>query len=188
VAIRCDANQAWTPRAAVTAIRRLEEWGIAMIEQPVPADDIEGLAEVRAAVQVPVAADESVASPAEALRLIRAKAADIFSIKTTKLGGLLPSKKTAAVVEAAGGALFINSMIELGVSVAASLHFAVTCRDLCSVGHALTSVRRLQDDILQDPIRYAGAEILAPDATPGLGVALDEAKMRRYAVAEVRLP
>ena len=80
----------------------------------------------KAAVNVPIAVDEGIHSPLDALRIVKADAADIFSIKTTKMGGLLPSWKTAAMIEAAGRKVFVNSMIELGVSVMSGLNFAVS--------------------------------------------------------------
>lgn len=186
--IRCDANQAWEAAEAIETIRRMEEFNICMIEQPVAGWDIEGLARVRAAVDVPVAVDEGLHSPKDALKIIKAEAADIFSIKTTKMGGLLPSWKTASIIQAAGNKVFVNSMIELGVSVMSGLNFAVSNPCLFQCGHALNSVRRLQDDILADPPPYEGNVILAPRARAGLGVALDQKKMSRYTVSEFCLP
>lgn len=156
-----------------------------MIEQPVPAWDVEGMAEVRASVGIPVGVDEGLCSPHDALRLVQARAADFFSIKTTKLGGILPSRKVVAIVETAGGKIFVNSMIEMGISVMSGLNFAVSARNLFPIGHALTSVRRLKDDIIQNPVPYEGTEILAPTDRVGLGVELDEEKMRRYGIGEV---
>jgi L-alanine-DL-glutamate epimerase-like enolase superfamily enzyme len=188
IRIRCDANQAWGAAEAIETIRRMEEFDICMVEQPVAGWDIEGLARVKAAVNVPVAVDEGLHSPIDALKIIQADAADIFSIKTTKMGGLLPSWKTAAIIEAAGRKVFVNSMIELGVSVMSGLNFAVSNPSLFPCGHALNSVRRLQDDILTDPPPYKGNVILAPRGRAGLGVCLDAKKMNRYTVSEFCLP
>ena len=188
IRIRCDANQAWGAAEAIEIIRRMEEFDICMVEQPVAGWDIEGLARVKAAVDVPIAVDEGLHSPRDALKIIKADAADIFSIKTTKMGGLLPSWKTAAIIESAGRKVFVNSMIELGVSVMSGLHFAVSNPSLFPSGHALNSVRRLQDDILADPPPYDGNEILAPRGRAGLGVVLDQRKMRKYTVSEFCLP
>jgi muconate/chloromuconate cycloisomerase len=182
VQLRCDANQGWTVGTAIATIRRLEEQGIAMIEQPVPRWDLEGMAQVARSVNVPVGADESLCSPHDALRLIQERAAGFFSIKTTKNGGLLPAKKIAAIVQAAGGKLFVNSMIEMGISVMSGLHFAASTPGLFDIGHALTSVRRLKDDILKEPVVYDGAEIVVPQDRAGLGVELDEAKMAKYRI------
>jgi L-Ala-D/L-Glu epimerase len=188
IRIRCDANQAWGAAQAIDTIRRMQEFDICMVEQPVPGWDIEGLARVKAAVDVPVAVDEGLHSPIDALKIIQADAADVFSIKTTKMGGLLPSWKTAAIIQAAGRKVFVNSMIELGVSVMSGLNFAVSSPTLFACGHALNSVRRLQDDILVDPPPYEGNMILAPCGRAGLGVALDPNKMSRYTVSQFCLP
>ena len=188
IKIRCDANQAWSPKVAVATIRRLEAFDICMIEQPVRGWDIDGLAHVRANVDVPVAVDEGVSSPRDAINIVKAGAADIFSIKTTKLGGLLPSRKAMAVIEAAGHQVFINSMIELGISVMSGLNCALSTPNLVAVGHALNSVRRLRDDILKTPVAYEGNYIVAPTGREGLGVELDEEKMKKYTTGEARIP
>jgi len=184
VQLRCDANQGWSVGTAITTIKQLEEHNVAMIEQPTPRWDLDGLAQIAQAVNMPVGADESLSSPHSALRLIQRRAADFFSIKTTKHGGLLNSKKIAAMVQTAGGQLFVNSMIEMGVSVMSGLHFAASTPGLFDIGHALTSVRRLKDDILKNPVVYDGAEIIVPQDRVGLGVELDEKKMAKYRVGE----
>jgi L-alanine-DL-glutamate epimerase-like enolase superfamily enzyme len=185
IKLRCDANQGWSTGTAIKTIRKLEEFDVAMIEQPLPRWDLEGLARVADAVNIPVGVDESLSSPRDALRIIKHRAADFYSIKTTKQGGLLKAKEIAAMVSATGGKLFVNSMIEMGVSVMSGLHFAASTPGLFDIGQALTSVRRLMDDILKQPVLYEGAEIIVPQDRIGLGVELDEAKMAQYSVGEI---
>jgi muconate cycloisomerase len=188
VQIRCDANQAWRVGTAIATIKRLEEHDVAMVEQPVPRWDLEGMAQIVRAVSLPVGADESLCSQRDALQLIQHQAADFYSIKTTKQGGLLKAKKIAALVQAAGGQLFVNSMIEMGVSVMSGLHFAASTPELFDIGQALTSVRRLKGDILREPVIYDvtgnQVEIVVPQDRVGLGVELDGAKMARYEVGK----
>ncbi len=185
--IRCDANQGWTVGTAINTIYQLEEYNVAMVEQPVPRHDIEGLAEIVRSVNIPIGVDESLSSTQDALRIIKSRAADFYSIKTTKQGGLLNAKKIAALVQASGGKLFVNSMIEMGVSVMSGLHFAASTPGLFDIGHALTSVRRLKDDILKEPVLYEGAEIIVPQDRIGLGVELDQKKMATYRTGEYLL-
>ncbi|MBC8504684.1 MAG: hypothetical protein ISR58_00355 [Anaerolineales bacterium] len=184
VHIRCDANQGWTVGTAINTIKQLEEYNVAMIEQPVPRHDLDGMAEIVRSVNIPVGVDESLSSTQDALRIIKKRAADFYSIKTTKQGGLLNAKKIAALVDASGGKMFINSMIEMGVSVMSGLHFAASTPGLFEIGHALTSVRRLKDDILKEPVLYDGAEIIVPQDRVGLGAELDEKKMSKYKVGD----
>jgi muconate cycloisomerase len=185
IQLRCDANQAWDVNTAIKTIRRLEEFGVEMIEQPIPKWDLEGLAQIKRSVDIPLGVDESLTSVHDALRIIQADAADFFSIKTTKHGGLHNSKKIAALVQTSGGKLFVNSMIEMGVSVMAGLHFAASTLGLFKIGQALNSVRRLKDDILKEPVLYEGGEIIVPQNRIGLGVELDEKKIDKYKVGEL---
>ena len=184
VYIRCDANQGWSVGTAINTIKHLEEYNVAMVEQPVPRHDLDGMAEIVRSVNIPIGVDESLSSTQDAMRIIKKRAADFFSIKTTKQGGLLNAKKIAALVQASGGKMFINSMIEMGVSVMSGLNFAASTPGLFEIGHALTSVRRLKDDILKEPVIYDGTEIVVPQDRLGLGVELDENKMSKYKVGE----
>ena len=188
ILIRCDANQAWSADQAIPIIQRMADYDICMIEQPVPYWDFDGLAKVRTSVNVPVAVDEGFRSPRDAMKLIQADAADIFSIKTTKLGGLQPSFEAAAIISAAGRKIFVNSMIEMGISTMSSLNLAAAQKSLFPCGHAMNSVRRLRDDILKVPVPYAGQQITVPTDRPGLGVDLDEKKMQAYTVSTFSLP
>jgi muconate cycloisomerase len=185
IQLRCDANQAWDVNTAIKTIRRLEEFGVKMIEQPIPKWDLEGLAQIKSSVDIPLGVDESLTSVHDALRIIQTDAADFYSIKTTKHGGLHNSKKIAVLVQTSGGKLFVNSMIEMGVSVMAGLHFAASTPGLFKIGQALNSVRRLKDDILKEPVLYEGGEIIVPQNRIGLGVELDEKKIDKYKVGEL---
>ena len=71
-------------------------------------------------------------------------------------------------------------MIEMGISVAASLHLAASLPNLVDHGHALMSHLRIQEDILQaDSFEYDGKDILVPTHRPGLGVEIDEERLER---------
>ena len=72
----------------------------------------------------------------------------------------------------------------MGVSVMAGLHFAASSPGLFEIGHALNSVRRLQDDILEEPVQYESGEIIVPTDSVGLGVELDEGKLIQYKIGE----
>ncbi|HEX2324255.1 MAG TPA: dipeptide epimerase, partial [Chloroflexota bacterium] len=119
VTLGVDANGGWSPRVAIQTIRRLAEFGIAFAEQPVAPLDVAWMADVRAAVQVPILADESVSSVQDAMALVRAGAADVLSVYVGKGGGINPARKVAAVAEAAGLTCTVGSNLELGIGNAA---------------------------------------------------------------------
>ncbi len=127
ILLRLDANQGWTPDQSVIAIRALEEYGIRLdlVEQPVKAHDLEGLKYVTDRVRTPVMADESVFGPAEALELIRLRAADIINIKLMKAGGLSRALEIADIAEAHGIQCMMGCMLEAGISVTAAAHLAI---------------------------------------------------------------
>ena len=183
IPLMVDVNQGWDRTTALRTISRLEPYCLSMVEQPVSASDREGMALIQAAFDTPISADESLHSTRDALDLVCGDGARVFSLKIGKLGGLLRTRQVAALAEAAGIPCFINSMVEMGVSVAASLHLAATIPNLVDHGHALMSNLRITEDILvEGSFQYDGKEILVPMAGAGLGVQLDEAILARRAM------
>jgi o-succinylbenzoate synthase len=128
--IRIDANQGWTPKQALQALNKMSRFDIQFAEQPVPAGDLKGLAEVRKKSSIPIMADESVHSPEDALRLIQAEAVDLINIKLMKSGGILKGKKIAATAEAAGVPCMIGCMGESEIGIAAGAHLAAAVKNI----------------------------------------------------------
>jgi L-alanine-DL-glutamate epimerase-like enolase superfamily enzyme len=188
IPLMVDANQGWDRSTALRAIRQLEPYSVSMVEQPVPALDGGGMAAIQAAVDTPISADESLHSLQEATALVREDAARVFSLKVGKCGGLFRTRQIAAVAEAAGIPCFINSMIEFGVSVCASLHLAATVPNLVNHGHALMSNLRITEDILAaGSFQYEGKEILVPQEVAGLGIRIDEETLERRTLDRFKL-
>ena len=92
VRVRVDANMAWrTPKEAVAMIAQMEPYGVELVEQPLRPRNLEGMAFVRRHARVPIMADESVWTPEDAMRVIRAGAADVVNVYVSESGGLLPA-------------------------------------------------------------------------------------------------
>lgn len=178
-----DANGAWAPAKAVSMIHRLAEFGIAFAEQPVPPGNIEWLADVRRQVAVPILADESVYSPQDALAIVKGGAADALSIYIGKAAGIGPARKIAAIAEGAMLGCTVGSNLELGVGSAAMIHFAMATPALTPNEFPCDIIGPLYyaDEILTEPLALAGGNAIVPDR-PGLGIELDEEKVRRYRV------
>ncbi|BCJ47121.1 dipeptide epimerase [Actinoplanes ianthinogenes] len=123
--IRLDANQAWTPRAAVRMLDRIAAAGldVEFVEQPVAAADLDGLAWVSERSGIPVMADESVFGVRDLVEVIRRRAADLVNVKLAKCGGLEPARTLLGLAEAQGMGTMVGSMMEgpVGVTAAASL-------------------------------------------------------------------
>jgi muconate cycloisomerase len=101
-----DANQAWDETTALRYLPVLAELGVRLVEQPLPAWNLAGMARLRARSTVPLMADECVFSAHDMLDVVRTGAADVVSLKLVKHGGLLATRNVAAVAEAAGIGLY----------------------------------------------------------------------------------
>lgn len=126
--IRLDANQGWQPKEAVRAIRKMEDAGleIEFVEQPVHAEDVEGLKFVTDHTLTPIMADESVFSATDALRICQLRAADLLNIKLMKAGGIREALKINAIAETQGISCMVGSMIETKLGVTAAAHLAAS--------------------------------------------------------------
>lgn len=188
VRLGVDANGGWSPRLAIQMIRRLSEFDIFFVEQPVPAGDAAWMADVRAHTEVPILADESVYTPQDAIALVRAGAADVLSVYVGK-GGIGQARKTAAVAEAAGITCTVGSNLELGIASAAMIHLALATSGIGAEDFPCDIIGPLyyESDLLKNPLPLRGGEARAPEL-PGLGVELDESQVQRYRVAQQSVP
>ncbi|MEP7190466.1 MAG: enolase C-terminal domain-like protein, partial [Roseiflexaceae bacterium] len=178
VRLRIDANAAWDVPSAIAIIRAAERYQLELVEQPVAADDLAGMALVRASVHTPIAADESVGGPEQAERVIAAGAADILVIKPMMAGGLRRARAIIVQAQLAGLATFVTTTIDTGVGVAAALHLAATLPMPLACGLATGPL--LVGDLLTQPIVVRNGALYVPDQ-PGLGVRIDERQVALYA-------
>ena len=168
--LRLDANQGWLPEQAIEIISGFEADGlpVELVEQPVAAGDVEGLARVTAAVSLPIMADEAVWSAADAHRLIEARACDLLNIKLAKTGGLRGAIEVADAARLAGIDCMLGAMMEPRISITAAAHLAlahpaVTMIDLDPPAWFATALPR--GGIVQE------RGVLRLSGGPGLGLA-----------------
>ena len=127
-----DANQGWSAEQTVRALDELEKAGIALdlIEQPVKADDIDGMEYITSRVNTPVMADESAFNVMQVRELLERKACDIINIKLMKTGGISNAIKIANIAKDHGAQCMIGCMLETSISVSAAAHFAAAHADV----------------------------------------------------------
>ena len=176
--ITVDVNQGWwDARTAVRGIKLLEPYDIAFVEQPVRMDDLEAARFVRERVDVPIALDESVRGPREALACLKAGACDIFVVKLMKTGGILNALKVNAIAEAAGIPVTMGNMGESSLGLAAHLHVSIALANIDHWDADLPwrpgGLKRDIGDGLKGEVRDGVSMMLAPEG-PGLGIVLDE--------------
>jgi len=175
--ITVDANQGWfDAKTAVRAVKLLEPYGLEFVEQPVRMDDLEAARFVREHVDVPVALDESVRGPREALACAKAGACDIFVVKLMKTGGVLNALKVNAIAEAAGISIMMGNMGESSLGLSAHFHVSVA---LANATHCDADLPWRLDGLKRDlgsgltvEVRDGVSTVVVP-VGPGLGITLD---------------
>ena len=181
VRLRVDYNQAYTPDEAVRAIQAIAPYGIDCAEQPVRADDWLGMARVQRAVSVPVMAHEGCFSLGDFTALLELGAVGILGVNTERPGGITQALRAIDYAARRGLGTVLHNQ-PLGIASAAQVHIGAARASL--LGHAMELFGHvmLEDDLIEEPLDYAGGRVRVPEG-PGLGVTLDRAALDRYATA-----
>ncbi|GIU00007.1 dipeptide epimerase [Sulfurovum sp. TSL6] len=170
ITLRLDANQGWTAQESVDLLLALEKQDIIaeFIEQPVAADDINGLRYIKERVQTPLLADESIFSVKDARRLLEMEAIDYVNIKLAKTAGITQALALADLSKEFGVKCMIGCMLEGPISVSAGVHVASAKADIITMLD-LDAVSLLASHPVKTSIVFNESEIgLSEDI--GLGV------------------
>jgi L-alanine-DL-glutamate epimerase-like enolase superfamily enzyme len=168
VAIRLDANGAWSVDGAAERLEALARHGIELAEQPVGT--YEQMVELRRRVQVRISADESLVSPFDARRAKELDACDVAAVKVAKVGGIAAALEIAEVLPS-----YLSSALEGPVGITAAAHAVQALRARggdAGVAHGLATERLFSATIGKGAI--AVGDQLQLDDRPGLGVEIDE--------------
>src|SRR5688572_12318557 len=159
--IRVDANCGWTVKTAIRMLPVLQEFGVTVLEQPLPPEDLDGLAAVTAQSAIPVIADESCVTSADIPALVGK--VDGINIKLAKCGSLREALRMIAIARAHGMMVMVGCMIESSLGITAAAHFT-----------PLVDIVDLDGAALLDNDPFVGAHIDGGQVTlpsgPGLGV------------------
>ncbi|MFS0784003.1 mandelate racemase/muconate lactonizing enzyme family protein [Bacillus sp. 1P06AnD] len=170
IAIRVDVNQGWINSSkTLGAARLLEQLHIDWLEQPLLADDIDGMASLKAKVDIPLMVDEGLKGAREMREIILKGAADKVNIKLMKCGGIYPAVKLAHQAEIAGLECQIGSMVESSIGSAAGFHVAFSKKNITSV--ELTGPLKFSKDV--GNLAY-DVPFIRLNGKPGLGVDIQE--------------
>lgn len=179
--LRIDANAGYDADTSIKLAKMVAPFNLQLFEQPVPADDIAGMARVRKAANaegVPIMADESVLDHASLIRIIRMDAADIVKVKVMKQGGFLNTRRMIATAEAAGIRCVVGHGFGLGVNTMCEIMLAATSSNVID-GLECVGPLKTKDDIVTHKLDLTKGSIALPSG-PGLGVTLDDAKLAKY--------
>ncbi len=174
--VSADANQGFSVEDACRFAAGVADCGLDFFEQPVRAENLDGMARVAAASRVPIGADEGIHCLADIERHHAHKAAAGVSLKAIKLGGLRAMIEACGLCDRLGMKVNISCKTgESSVASAAALHLAATVPAL-DWGLTLTS-HGLAEDVASEPLRIEAGHVVVPDR-PGLGIDVDERRVR----------
>ena len=170
ILLRLDANQGWTAQECVEILTVLEKEDIVLelVEQPVKADDIEGLRYIKERVQTPLLADESVFTLNDARRLLDLQAVDLINIKLAKCGGISNALKLADIADEYGVKCMLGCMLEGPISVGAGVHVASAKANVITMLD-LDAVSLCQNNPVTGGVLFNESKIRIPESA-GLGV------------------
>lgn len=177
--LRVDVNEAWDVLTAIRMIRKLSAFDLEFVEQPTPSRDVEALAQVKAAVNVPIAIDQGVYTPAEVYEACRRRAADVIVIGPHETGGLLGFRKAAAVAEAAGLPVCLHGQHDTGISTCAENQICATVSNLTDGNQIMHQL--LVEDLVASPDLTVRKGRLPAVEGVGLGFELDRDAVGRGA-------
>ncbi|CAJ0782557.1 muconate/chloromuconate family cycloisomerase [Ralstonia chuxiongensis] len=174
--VRVDVNMAWSETQAAWAIPALAEAGCELVEQPVAS--VAALARLMRRFPIALMADEVLQGPQSAFEIAKQGGADVFAIKIEQSGGLFAAQRVAAIADAAGIEVYGGTMLEGAFSTVASAHLFATFASL-QWGTELFGPLLITEEILTSPLDYSDFQLTVPDG-PGLGITLDEEKVKRF--------
>jgi muconate cycloisomerase len=183
IPITIDSNCGWNVTTARVALDQLRRFNVLVAEQPIPPGEVDDLAWLRQNCGIPIMADESVFTLADAWNVARAHAADVISVYPGKNGGIAASIEIAHVAQAAGLVCHVGSNLELGIASAAMLHLACAVPAIDSQTYPADILGPLyhETDLLKKPLEL-GPEFARLPHGPGLGVELDDNLVERFRV------
>ena len=183
VNIRVDANGAWTASEAIPRLHEMMPYQISAVEQPVAKEDFEGMKRVRAAVDLPIIADESLCNEEDARRLIEIGACQIFNLRLSKCGGLGAATRIKRLAQEGGLSCQLGCHVgETSILSAAGRHFAMCHPDLVFVEGSFSSFLLTKDPVRQ-PVAFDYAGLAQDLPGPGLGIEVLDRALQDLAVS-----
>ncbi|MGV3720762.1 MAG: mandelate racemase/muconate lactonizing enzyme family protein [Actinomycetota bacterium] len=174
ILLTVDANGGWSIADAIWALNEMKPLDLTLAEQPVRREDLDGMAEVRRHVDVPVMADEGVFTLWDAEQALRKEACDIIAVYPGKNGGITISKQICEMAAEKGVACAVGSNLELDPGTAAMCHLTVATENIAAHRYHGDILGTLYHEtpVVLNPLALQGGVAHCPD-TPGLGVSMD---------------
>lgn len=174
-----DANGGYDEATAMAVAPKLAEAGVAVMEQPLPANRLGGYRRLKQQGALPIIMDEGIVSCVELEEFIELKLLDGVAMKPARCGGLTEARRQIELVKSKGLMFLGSGLTDPDVSLAATL-LLYGAYDL-KYPAALNGPQFLNASVLQQPLQFVNGEMEVPTG-PGLGVEVDETKVRELSL------
>lgn len=174
--IYIDANQGYSPDVAISTIRKMEEFDIAWVEEPVQKDDFVGKAKVGQNIGVPILLDESVWTPRDVMNNIRMGIGGIISIKSVRTG-CGKSRKIANMAESANISCITGTGRDSSLGAVTNAHIVAGFKNVL-MGE-LTDFTLYEASLINEDLKLQDGYFYLPEGN-GLGVSIDESVLKKY--------
>jgi len=180
-----DANSAYS-LADVELFRKLDEFNLMMVEQPLAHDDMFDHAELQKAINTPVCLDESIKTPADAAHAIGLAACRIINVKLGRVGGHAQAQRVEAIARENRIPIWCGGMLESGVGRAHNIAMA-TLAGFTLPGDVSASGRYWHEDIIDPPVTVSPNGTIKPPGKPGIGFEVNRARIDQLTVRSDRI-
>ena len=167
-----EVHRRLAPMHAIRVAHAIEEFDIFWFEEPCPAENIDALAEVRAAVNIPIVAGETLYTKAAFRELFEKRAVDIINPDVCNTGGILETKEIAAMAEPAYVAVSPHNYNSVSIGLASTVQVSA-CIPNFPITEYWVNIEPVSHEIARDPFQVIDGYITVPE-NPGLGMSLDE--------------
>lgn len=181
VPLMADANSAYSLRD-IEHLRKLDDFDLMMIEQPLGADDIIDHAVLQQSINTPICLDESINSLDDARKAVQLGSCKIVNIKIGRVGGLTSARKIHDYCQEKGLAVWCGGMLEAGIGRAFNIALS-SLENFVLPGDTAGSSRYWEEDIIQPEVTVKNGYIDVP-ASPGIGYEPDRDRIRKYTVSQ----
>ena len=180
IRLSVDANSAYTLSDA-PLFRELDKFNLMMAEQPLAFDDVFDHAELQRQIETPVCLDESVRSAEDARKAIELGACRIVNVKLGRVGGHAEARRVERACRERGVPVWCGGMLESGVGRAHNIAMS-TLEGFTLPGDVSASARYWEEEIIEPPVTVSPRGTITPPARPGIGFALNLARIESLTV------
>jgi muconate cycloisomerase len=179
VDLRLDANEAWPAAELLDRVKPLLRFSLSALEQPVPHAEVQALADLRRRLGVAVMLDESLCGYPDAVAAVKGTTADMFNVRLSKCGGILPSLRIIGLAQRSGLGLQLGCHPgETAILSAAGRHVASRVDGLSYVEGSYDR-HILRANLAQEDITFGYGGWARPLEGPGLGIGIDPGALAR---------